>query len=458
MKYRKMTEDLIQSMGGLSNITQIGHCATRLRINYKDKSKIDMEALKNVDQSHGIVHKKNQVQIIIGTNVAKAYSEFLEISNFEGATRGEVDEVIEEDLSPKGFQYYVDLVGGFFAELFMPIVPALITGGVILAINNLLINYFNIAPESGTATVILAIFSAAFGLLPVYLGFTTARKLRLSPIMGGFLGAILINGSISGVEGLDFLGIPITAVDYTGSIVPVIMGVGFMYYVDKFFDNIIPDFGKYLLKPFLTMLVVVPFTLILFGPIGTLLSDYVGIGVMWIVDTLGFIAMPILSAIYPYMVMLGLDKALMPIGFQAVETIGYDPFNMVMGFISNLAVGASALAVALAVKNDKEKRGAYASFGLTGIFGITEPAFYGALIGRPKALLGTAIGALAGGLFAGIFALKSYVMGGAPGLFTLLFFLNPDGSTGNLIVSLVTAAITISVSFIATSVLVKKEN
>lgn len=340
----------------------------------------------------------------------------------------------------------------------MPIVPALITGGVILATNNLLINYFNVSPDGGTAKIILAIFSAAFSMLPVYLGYTTARKLKLSPIMGAFLGAILINGAISGVEGLDFLGIPVPTVEYGGSVVPVIVGVIFMYYVDKMLEKVIPEFGKYLLKPFLTMLIVVPFTLILFGPAGTVLSTYVGTGIQWLLDTLGFIAMPILAVTYPYMVMFGLDKALMPIGFQGLEVLGYEPFNMVMGFISNLAVGASALAVAYMVKNDKEKKGAYFSFGLTGIFGITEPAFYGALIGRPKALLGVAIGALAGGIFAGIFALKSYVMGGAPGLFTLLFFLNPDGSMSNMIIAIITALIVIVVTFVATTVLLKMDN
>lgn len=456
MKYSKMTSEILEAIGGVENIQQVGHCATRLRINFKNEGLVNKDALNNISDTFGTVVKGNQIQFIVGGNVPKAYSEFLNISKYDGNTLGEVpeDAVVRE----KNFKYYVDVAGGFFAELFMPIVPALITGGVILAANNLLINYFKVSPQSGTATIILAIFSAAFGMLPVYLGFTTARKLRLSPILGGFLGAILVNGSINNVAGLDFLGIPVTQVDYIGSIAPVIMGVGFMYYVDRFLDKWIPEFGKYLLKPFLTMLIVVPFTLIIFGPLGTVMSQYVGHAVSWIVESLGFIAMPILAAVYPYMVMLGLDKALMPIGFQALETLGYEPFNMVMGFISNLSVGASALAIAYSIKDDKEKRGAIFSFGLTGLFGITEPAFYGALIGRPKALVGTAIGALAGGLFAGIFALKSYVMGGAPGLFTILFFLNPDGTIGNVIIALITAAIVISVSFIATTILLKADN
>lgn len=466
MDFDKISKEIICNIGGRENIKQIGHCATRLRISVYDAKKVNDDALSKLDGPYGYVFKNDQAQLIFGGNVVKAYNSLVEVTGFEEEVKKEKEQeknsdngllsTTNIDLKGKNFSYYVDVVGGFFAEIFMPIVPALITGGVILSLNNLLINYFGIEANSGTAQVILALFSAAFSMLPVYLGFTIARKLKLSPILGAFLGAVLINPSISGIEGLDFLGIPITTVDYSGSVLPVILGVIFMYYVDKVMDKYIPEFGKYLLKPMLTMFIVVPITLIILGPIGTLLSEYVGQGILWLMNTLGFIAMPILSALYPYMVMFGIDKATMPIGFQAVETLGYDPIIMVMGFISNLCVGASALAISFLNKENKERQGAYFSFGLTGLFGITEPAFYGALIGRPKALLGTAIGAATAGLFAGIFGLKSYVMGGAPGLFTLLFFLNPDGTFGNMLVALSTAVIAISVSYIATTVLLKK--
>ncbi|ECD6517462.1 protein-N(pi)-phosphohistidine--sugar phosphotransferase, partial [Salmonella enterica subsp. enterica] len=172
---------------------------------------------------------------------------------------------------------------------------------------------------------------------------------------------------------------------------------------DKFFQKYIPETVKYFLKPLFTMIVVVPITLIALGPIGTVLSDYVGVGVTNMMDTIGGIAMPILAAFYPYMVMLGLDKAIMPIGFNSVASIGYDPVVMVMGFISNLCIGGTALAVATTIKNDKSKKGMITSFGVTALCGVTEPAFYGALIMRPKVLIGTAIGAVSAGLVAGIF-------------------------------------------------------
>lgn len=452
MSYKIMSEKILDNIGGKENISQIGHCATRLRINVYDSSKVNINNLKNLEQSSGVILKNNQLQVIIGADVGKAYNDILEMTGGASEKQDSTDSYNKN----KTFMDYVDTVGSFFAEVFMPIVPALITGGVILATNNFFVNNFGISAESGTVKIILAIFGAAFNMLPIYIGFFAARKLKMAPIMGAFLGALLYHPSISGVEGLDFLGIPITTVDYTGSVIPVILGVLFMYYVDKYLDKIIPDFIKYLLKPLLTMIIVVPITLIVLGPIGTQVSTYVGDFIIWLMDVAGFIALPILSIVYPYMVMLGIDKAIMPIGFDMISSLGWE-ITMVIGFISNLAIGAAALSVSRLNKNNEEKSGAYFTFGLTGLFGVTEPAFYGALIGRPKALIGVAIGAFTGGLIGGIFNLVSYVMGGTPGLFTLLFFLNPDGSLGNMILAIIVAIVTIVVTYVAVHFLLKNE-
>ena len=452
-KYTKMSQQVLEKVGGLSNITFVEHCATRLRIHYASKSKVDVEAIKGIENVVGVVAKTGQVQIIIGPEVNDAFNDFLDVSGWKPTD--DRPTVVEEEPEKKNALYYVNKFGNFCAGIFMPIVPALITGGLILAIKNLLVNYFGMSTDSGTAKICLAIFSAGFSMLPVWIGYMLSNKLKMEPIMGAFLGAVLVSNSISGVEGLDFFGIPIPTVTYTSSVLPIVMGVILMYWVDKLLKKIIPEMVRYFLKPLLTMLIVVPITLIVLGPIGTELSGVVGNAIQVFFNAAGFIALPICAAINPYLVMLGLDKAITPILVEGISSIGYDLAVVPMNYISNLAVGGSALAVAMHLK-DKGRKGMIASFGVTALCGVTEPAFYGSLIMRPRVLIGTACGAMAGGLIAGIFQLKNYVVGGCPGFLALLFFLPSDGSMGNLILALVSGIVTVIVSFIACTIVLKK--
>ena len=452
-KYTKMSQQVLEKVGGLSNITFVEHCATRLRIHYASKSKVDVEAIKGIENVVGVVAKTGQVQIIIGPEVNDAFNDFLDVSGWKPTD--DRPTVVEEEPEKKNALYYVNKFGNFCAGIFMPIVPALITGGLILAIKNLLVNYFGMSTDSGTAKICLAIFSAGFSMLPVWIGYMLSNKLKMEPIMGAFLGAVLVSNSISGVEGLDFFGIPIPTVTYTSSVLPIVMGVILMYWVEKQVEKIIPEMVRYFLKPLLTMLIVVPITLIVLGPIGTELSGVVGNAIQAFFNAAGFIALPICAAINPYLVMLGLDKAITPILVEGISSIGYDLAVVPMNYISNLAVGGSALAVAMHLK-DKGRKGMIASFGVTALCGVTEPAFYGSLIMRPRVLIGTACGAMAGGLIAGIFQLKNYVVGGCPGFLALLFFLPSDGSMGNLILALVSGIVTVIVSFIACTIVLKK--
>lgn len=451
-KYTEMAKGVLNDVGGLSNIKFVEHCATRLRIHYINKNKVDIEALKKEDKVVGLVEKAGQVQIIIGPEVNDAYNEFLDISGFKPTDDHTISDTAEEP-EEKNFMYYLNVFGNKCAAIFMPIIPAMITGGLILAIKNLLVNYFGYSADSGTALLLLNIFTAGFSFFPVWIGYSFAKSLRMEPIMGGFLGAVLY--VCSDAQGLDFLGIAVPTVTYQSSVLPVILGVAVMYWVDKGLKKIIPEMFIYFLKPILTMIIVVPITLIVLGPIGTQLSNAVGYGIQSVMSIAGWIAMPILSALYPYMVMLGLDKAFTPIMAQSIAEIGYDPFNMVMGLVSNLCVGGSAIAVAFHLK-DKAQKGMISSFGITALCGVTEPAFYGSLIMRPKCLIGTAIGAVCAGLVAGIFGLQNYVVGGCPGLLSFFYFLPADGSTGNIILYFVVSIVAIIVSFLATTIILKK--
>lgn len=459
-KYKELCEKALEAIGGLENITFVTNCATRLRINYKSKSKVDEEALKNLPGSAGLVPKpaNKQYQIIIGPNVRDAYYEFLDVSgwkdNGDGAPAGANDPVDddEEVNEKKGLVWALNKFGSFMTPIMMPVVPAMIVGGMILAMRNLLMNYAGITFEGGAYHLVMAIFDAGFTFLPIYIGWQTADQLRIKPILGGLLGAVLLSSHLPEVT--DIFGITVVQTSYGSTVLPVLLGVLFMAPVYKFFNKYVPEALSFFIVPILTMIVVVPVELVVIGPIGQMLSGYIADFAIWITNSANLIAQPLLSAVYPYMVMIGLDKGLSPIGVELISNLGYNSVTSIMGFVSNIAVGGSTLAVAQTIKNDVAKRGMVSSFGVTALCGVTEPAFYGALLTKPTALAGTAIGAVTGGLLAAILGLRTFVQGGCPGWLTLVFFI--DTKTGDakyMIYAIIVAAVTTVVSFLATKII-----
>lgn len=456
-KYKELCEKALVAMGGLENISFVTNCATRLRINYISKSKVDEEALKNLPGSAGLVPKpaNKQYQIIIGPNVRDAYYEFLDVSGWKdtgaGAPAGANDPVDDDAEVKKDILWVMNKFGSFMTPIMMPIVPAMIVGGMILAFRNLLMNYFGVTFDGGAYWLVMAIFNAGFNFLPIYVGWQTAEQLRIKPILGGMLGALLLSSYLPNVT--DVFGIPVYAASYGSTVLPVLLGTIFMAPIYKFFNKHVPEAVSFFLVPILTMIIVAPVTVIVIGPIGQMMSGAIATFALWITEKANVIAQPILSMLYPYMVMIGLDKGLSPIGIELISTLGYNSVTSVMGFVSNIAVGGSTLAVATTIKNNAEKRGMIASFGVTALCGVTEPAFYGGLLTNPIALGGTAIGAAVGGIIAGIVKLRTFVQGGCPGWLTLVFFIDTNGDAKYMMWAVVVAAVTTVTSFVAAKAL-----
>lgn len=450
-KYSDFSQKVLEYVGGLENVTYVTHCATRLRISYADGSKVNEAGIKALPECSGIVKKANQLQIIIGPQVPDAYYDFLEVSGWKEGMGGEV---VKEKKS------ILDMIADFFPPIFMPIMPALVVGGMVLAIRTLCVNYFGLDASGGTAQLFMSFFNAGFEFLPIYIGYSYAAKLKLQPILGMFMGGILVCSRYQKGVVTDFLGIPITQVTYTSTIIPVILGVTLIYFLDKFLKKIIPNAVIYFVKPVVTMLIAVPITFLWLGPLGTWISTYIGIFVNFLMGTLGVFSLPILCVLCPYFVMFGIDKALSPLGTQLLATLGYNNITAPQNFISNIGVGACALAIAFVsvnVKKDKTKRGMVVSTAMTALCGVTEPAFYGSLISVKEALLGHAIGVAIGGFVGAIFGLRTYISAACPGFLTLLAFIEPKtGSMKMILYAIITAVVTIVACFTATSILIKR--
>ena len=455
-KYTEMAKEVLKNVGGLENITHVTHCATRLRISYKDINSVDIGALRKLEGVSGVVNKKNQIQLIIGPEVGDAYYEFIEVSGWQGNENGD-EGVVEDANQKKDILYFLNTIGNVAAPIFMPVIPAMIVGGLVLAIRTLCVNYFGMDASSGTAQMMMCLFNAGFTFMPVYLGFSYAKQLKMQPIMGALLGAVLICDRYTSGKVTDFFGIAVSQVSYGSTVLPIILGVSFMYYVDKVLKKIIPSAVVYFLKPLFTMIIVVPVTFLVLGPLGNNLSGYLGNFFVWIMDHVGFLALPLMSIAQPYMVMFGLDKALNPISVQLLTELGYNPLTSVSGFISNLCVGGTALAIAFAMK-DKTQKGTLMGSAVTALCGVTEPAFYGGIIMRPKVLLGTAIGAGVGGIVGYILNIRTYIMGACPGLLTFLNFVDPNtGSLHYVWVAVITCVVSVAVSFISTWIIIQKD-
>lgn len=464
-KYTEFAKAALDLVGGHDNLSHVTHCATRVRITFKSKKATKPE-LWNQDwiNEHmpnlgcaGVVPKSNQVQFIIGPNVADAYHEFNHLAQWDPgneANGGIVTDVDDDEVHD--WKWRLNKFGNFVAPIFMPIVPAFIVGGIILSLKNLAVNYFGMSTDSGTAQLCLAMFDAGFSFLPIYVGMTLSKQLKVPEILGMMLGAVTITSRFASGVVTDFLGIPIYQASYESTIIPIVLGVFFLAFIYKWVKKIVPEALTFFVTPLLVMIICVPVQFLILGPLGNYLSGYVANGVSWMGDHLGFLAQPILSALYPYMVMFGLDKALDPVGIQLIATLGYNNVTSTMGFVSNICIGGTALAVAIAL-NNKAQKGMVNSFGITALCGVTEPAFYGALISRPRALIGTAIGAVCGGLFAGIVGLRTFVAGGCPGYLTLTFFIDQNGGLHYVWMAIITAVISTVVSFMATYIIMKRD-
>ncbi len=464
-KYTEFINTALDLVGGSSNIKHVACCATRLRITFNKKSKVNEnlwdakwteENLKPLG-CVGVVPKTDQVQFIIGPNVDEVYEEFVQVANVNPNGQEEEPSSEEKNTEHKGLSGVIYTIGNFMGPLFMPIIPALIVGGIIAALKNLAVNYFGLDVSNSTVQLLVSLNEAGFYFLPIYLGYTAAKQLKMPAILGMMLGASMLTPTYTSGVITDFFGIPIQQIAYKSTIIPIVLGCFFLKFVYTNVKKIVPEVMTYTLTPLLTMIIVVPVQLIVLGPISYKLASILGTAVVWLANTFGFLFTPLFALAFPYIVMTGLDKSFYAVGAEVFAQRGYNNVTGCMAFISNISVGAAALAVSRTLKT-KEERGMIASFGMTALCGITEPSWYGALITRPQALKGVACGAVSAGLFAGIFGLRTFLsVGPCPGYLTLTYFIDSNGGLHYVIIGIITALIATVVSFTATTILLKRE-
>ena len=450
--YKKLSDDIIAACGGVDNILSASHCMTRLRMNLKDASVLDVEEAKKIPGVINIVVQNGEQQFVIGQDVASLYEEIIK-NDIKAAGSVDDAEALKADTQVKGnvIEGILSYVGGTFS----PVIPVFIAGGLTGAVISLLQTFAGLDASNGTVVVLTAIQQAMLYFLPIYIGFSSATRLKSNPYLGAFLGAILIYVTQNRPETLSFLGIPVANIGYNGQIFPVILGTLFMSVVYRFLQNHLPVVLRTVLLPVLTMLITVPVTLIVLGPLGYWVGTGLANAVLAIYRAFPALAVAIIGATTVWLVFFGMNNATYPVLFLLLAEVGSDPLICTGMAPANVAVGGACLAYAL-LQKDPDKKGVGISSGITALSGITEPGVYGVLFPNRYPLIGAMVGGAVGGFIAGLFGLTQYVIAN-PGLISFAAYFNPDGTWGNFWGMMGVMVLAIIVGFAVTYFLGKKQ-
>ena len=451
--YKKIASDIVQAVGGEDNIASASHCMTRLRLHLKNESKLNVEEAKKIPGVLNLIQQNGEDQFVIGQDVAQLYEE---VSKYNITLSGSVEDATaaaEDSKASKG--NIVNAILSFIGGTFSPVIPVLVAGGLMGAVLTLLTTFFGVSTESGTYQVIYAINQATFYFLPVYIGYAAATRLKSNGYLGAFLAAILLYVTINPLKDSTFLGIPISVVSYNSTVFPIILGCLFLSVVYRFFQNHLPVWSRTIFVPLLTMLITVPVTLIVLGPIGNWAGTLLADGVYAIYNVVPAIAVALIGAFTCWMVFFGMNNATYPIVFALLAEVGSDPLICAGMAPANVAVGAACLAAALVTKKQEEKSVAIGA-GVTAMCGITEPGVYGVLFVKRYPLIGAMLGGGIGGLICGLFGGTQYVIS-TPGFISFAAYISPDGTWNNFIIMMLCMVVAVVIAFITTYILGKKK-
>lgn len=451
MNYPDLAKTIIENIGKEENVNSLGHCATRLRFNLKDNNVANTDKLKSTPGIMGVVSKGGQYQIIIGSDVGNVYKEITKQAPSLGDDDNGNNTEDDRSIAAK----VIDTITGIFT----PILPAITAAGMLRAVLSLLVVFNLVDNQSQSYQVLDFMADAAFYFLPVLLASSAAQKFKTNAYLAMMVGGILLHpnfiamvNGLEGTDGISFFGLPISAATYGSSVIPIILAVWFMSYVEPVADRVSPKAIKFFSKPLITILIVGTATLVAIGPLGHFVSDGISAGITALENVAPWLVPTIIGAFSPLFVATGTHYGLVPIGINNRMMTGYDTVIYPGMLASNVGQGAASLAVGFKSKNSTIKQLA-SSAGLTGLFGITEPALYGVNLRFKTPLYAAMIGGGVGGLFMGIFRVRNFA-GGVPGLLTLPGYIGDD-TLNYFIFAVIGAVISIILAFVISYVLYK---
>ena len=393
MDHKSVAQRVLKDVGGAGNIVAAAHCATRLRLVLKNQDKVDQTAIDNDEDLKGSFLNAGQFQIIVGPGDVNEVHKHLIAAGAPEASKDELKEIA----SKQG-----NIVSRFIktiADIFVPLIPVLVGGGMLMALNSLLTSkgifgpqaVIELFPEWADFADIVNLLSAApFAFLPVLVGFSATKVFGGNPYLGLTMGAAMVspalmNGynvaaSLAGAEGTDpmkywnLFGLQVQQAGYQGTVLPIMLVAFILSHIEKFFHKILKGTIDFIFTPTLTILITGFLTFLLVGPPMFQLGTWLGEGINWLYTVAGPLGGLIFGTFYAFIVMTGMHQAFPPIEMSLWATGG--SFIFVVASMSNVAQGAAAAGVALTTKNKKIK-GIASAAAPSAFLGITEPAMFG---------------------------------------------------------------------------------
>ena len=441
MKYEDLAKSIISNVGGKENVNSLTHCVTRLRFKLKDEGKANTDVLKNMDGVVTVIQSGGQYQVVIGNHVSEVYAA---VTSVAGISDGSVEaDSSEEKMSL--FNRFIDIISSVFA----PTLGVLAATGMIKGFNALFEALGWLTKTDGTYQILNAVGDCLFYFFPIFLGYTAAKKFNMNIFIGMAIGASLVYPSFTGLMDpsntplytlftgtifespvyITFLGIPVILMGYSSTVIPILISTFVGSKLEGFFKKVVPSVVRTFLVPFFTLLIIVPLSLIVIGPISTWAGTLLGQGLLWVYNLSSIAAGVLIGGFWQVFVIFGLHWGLVPIALNNLAVLEYDPI-LAATFGASFAQIGVVLAILIKTKNQKLKSISIPAF-ISGIFGVTEPAIYGVTLPKKKPFIISCIAAAVGGGIIGGFGVKGYIIGGL-GIFGIPSYISPKGIDINL--------------------------
>ncbi|MCS8562595.1 beta-glucoside-specific PTS transporter subunit IIABC [Weissella cibaria] len=399
MDYEGLAKEILTDVGGKENINTAWHCATRLRFKLKDEAKAQTEKIENLDGVVTVVQSAGQYQVVIGNSVANVFEPLSKLAGLGngGESATTTDEPVEKDSLINRFI-------GFISSVFTPFLGAMAGTGVLKGLLTLLSVTGVLKETSGAYQIWYAAADGFFYFLPVFLAITAARRLKVNEFVAIGLAVALLYPNLVAAMGsktqLDFFGIPVVSATYSSSVIPILLAIWLLSYIQPVFDKFFHESVRNIFTPMFSLALLMPITVLAIGPLGTGVGTVLSGAVEAIYNVAPLIAGAIMGALWEVFVIFGVHWTFVPVITNTIAVSGHDPLQPILT-VAVIAQAGALLGVFLKTKNTKLKS-LSGSATLSALLGITEPGIYGVTLKLKKPFIFAVIGGAIGGAIAAV--------------------------------------------------------